>query len=98
VFNKCDIALRDTPYPKDSIEISAKSGVGTDELLSRLDELVSSGKKKMTLLVPYSEGSVVTDIYRLATVLECDYVDEGTLITAECDARAQGTFAKYEKQ
>ena len=70
----------------------------SEELLSRLDELVSSGKKKMTLLVPYSEGSVVTDIYRLATVLECDYVDEGTLITAECDARAQGTFAKYEKQ
>jgi GTP-binding protein HflX len=95
VFNKCDIALRDTPYPKDSVEISAKSGVGTDELLKRLDELVSSGKKKLTLLIPYSEGSVVTDIYRLATVLECDYVDEGTLITAECDARAQGTFEKY---
>lgn len=97
VFNKCDIALRDTPYPKDSVEISAKSGVGTDELLKRLDELVSSGKKKLTLLIPYSEGSVVTDIYRLATVLECDYVDEGTLITAECDARAQGTFEKYIK-
>ena len=95
VFNKCDIALRDTPYPKDSVEISAKSGVGTDELLKRLDELVSSGKKKLKLLIPYSEGSVVTDIYRLATVLECDYVDEGTLITAECDARAQGTFEKY---
>ena len=98
VFNKCDIALRDTPYPKDSVEISAKSGVGTDELLKRLDELVSSGKKKLTLLIPYSEGSVVTDIYRLATVLTCDYVDEGTLITAECDARAQGTFEKYIRQ
>ncbi len=97
VFNKCDIALRDTPYPKDSIEISAKSGLGTEKLLERLDELVSSGKKKLSLLIPYSEGNVVTEVYRLATVISCDYVDEGTLLLAECDARAQGTFEKYIK-
>ncbi len=95
VFNKCDIALRDTPYPMGSIEISAKSGMGTDKLLERLDELVASGKKKIKLLIPHSEGGIVSDIYRLATVLECDYVAEGALILAECDIRAQGTFAKY---
>ena len=90
--------MRDTPYPKDSIEISAREGIGTQALLEKLDELVSSGKKKLSLLVPYSEGSVVTDIYRLATVLECEYVDEGTLLLPECDARAQGTFEKYIKR
>ena len=95
VFNKCDIALRDTPYPKDSIEISAKSGVGTDELLKKLDELVASGKKKLKLLIPHSEAGAVADVYRLATVLDCEYVEQGALITAECDARAQGTFEKY---
>ena len=96
VFNKCDIANRETPFPKGTIEISAKSGIGTDELLAKLDELVSAGKKKMKLLVPHSEAGIVTDIYRLATVLECEYIAEGALITAECDARAQGTFGKYE--
>lgn len=95
VFNKCDVALRDTPFPKDTIEISAKNGVGTDALLEKLDELVSSGKQKLKLLIPYSEGSVVSEIHRLATVLECEYVDDGTLILAECDSRAQGTFEKY---
>lgn len=95
VFNKCDIALRDTPYPKDSIEISAKSGMGTDELLKRLDELVASGKKKLKLLIPHSEAGAVADVYRLATVLDCEYVEQGALITAECDARAQGRFEKY---
>lgn len=95
VFNKCDIALRDTPYPKDSIEISAKSGMGTDELLKRLDELVASGKKKLKLLIPHSEAGAVADVYRLATVLNCEYVEQGALITAECDARAQGRFEKY---
>ncbi len=95
VFNKCDIALRDTPFPKDTVEISAKSGLGTDALLEKLDELVSSGKKKLKLLVPYPDGNVVSEIHRLATVLSCEYVDDGTLILAECDARAQGTFEKY---
>jgi GTP-binding protein HflX len=95
VFNKCDIALRDTPFPMGTIEISARNGVGTDELLQKLDELVASGKKKLKLLVPHTEGNVVSDIYRLATVIECDYVEEGALITAECDARAQGMFGKY---
>ena len=95
VFNKCDIALRDTPYPMGSIEISAKSGAGTDELLNRLDELLASGKKKLKLLIPHSEAGIVSEIYRLATVLDCEYVDSGALITAECDARACGTFEKY---
>lgn len=95
VFNKCDIAFRDTPYPKDTIEISAKSGMGTDKLLERLDELLSSGKKKLKLLIPHSEAGVVADIYRLATVLGCEYIAEGALITAECDVRAQGMFGKY---
>lgn len=95
VFNKCDIALRDTPYPKDSIEISAKSGDGTQSLLEKLDELVAAGKKKLKLLIPHSEAGVVADIYRLATVLDCEYVAEGALITADCDARAQGMFEKY---
>ena len=40
-------------------------------------------------------NGVVTEIYRLATVIDCEYVDNGALITAECDARAQGTFEKY---
>jgi len=98
VFNKCDIALRDTPYPMGSIEISAKSGQGTDELLEKLDELVASGKKKLKLLIPHNEAGVVSEIYRLATVLECEYTDSGALIVAECDARACGTFEKYSVQ
>lgn len=95
VFNKCDIALRDTPYPMGSIEISAKSGEGTQALLQKLDELVASGKKKLKLLIPHSEAGAVSDIYRLATVLDCEYTDSGALITAECDARACGTFEKF---
>ena len=69
--------------------------MGTDELLKKLDELVASGKKKLKLLIPHSEAGAVADVYRLATVLDCEYVEQGALITAECDARAQGRFEKY---
>ncbi len=98
VFNKCDVAMRDTPYPMDCIEISAKSGFGTDKLLERLDELVASGKKRLRLLIPHSDAGVVADIYRLATVLECEYTDLGAEIYAECDSRAAGMFEKYAKE
>lgn len=95
VYNKCDRAERDTPFPKGSIEISALDGAGVDVLLERLDLLVSDGKKTLTLRIPHSEHSSVAEVYRLCTVISCDYDDEGAVITAECDERAQGVFARF---
>ncbi|MBQ0108765.1 MAG: GTPase HflX [Clostridiales bacterium] len=92
VYNKCDAALRDVPFPAGAIEISAKNGDNIEKLLEKLDELNSDGKKILKLLVPHKDGAVLNDIYRLATVLSTDYVAEGTLVEAECDARAQGKF------
>lgn len=92
VYNKCDAALRDVPFPAGAVEISAKNGDNIEKLLEKLDELNSDGKKILKLLVPHKDGAVLNDIYRLATVLTTDYVAEGTLVEAECDARAQGKF------
>ncbi len=97
VFNKCDIALRDVPFPMGTIEISARSGEGTDALLARLDELVADGKKRLKLLIPHSDYGAVSEVYRLATVLECEHGEDGVTVVAECDERAQGTFSKYIK-
>lgn len=95
VYNKCDAALRDVPFPAGAIEISAKNGDNIEKLLEKLDELNSDGKKILKLLVPHKDGAVLNDIYRLATVLSTDYVAEGTLVEAECDARAQGKFKDF---
>lgn len=95
VYNKCDAALRDVPFPAGAIEISAKNGDNIEKLLGKLDELNSDGKKILKLLVPHKDGAVLNDIYRLATVLTTDYVAEGTLVEAECDARAQGKFKDF---
>ena len=95
VYNKCDAALRDVPFPAGAIEISAKNGDNIEKLLEKLDELNSDGKKILKLLVPHKNGAVLNDIYRLATVLSTDYVAEGTLVEAECDARAQGKFKEF---
>lgn len=95
VYNKCDAALRDVPFPAGAIEISAKNGDNIEKLLEKLDELNSDGKKILKLLVPHKDGAILNDIYRLATVLSTDYVAEGTLVEAECDARAQGKFKDF---
>ena len=47
--------------------------------------------RKLTDLI----NCLYSEIYRLATVLDCEYTDSGALITAECDARACGTFEKF---
>lgn len=95
VYNKCDSALRDIPYPAGTVEISAATGEGTDALLAKLEELVSDGKKRLELLFPYSDMAAYNGLEKLATVISHEFTDNGVKATADCDERAQGTFAKY---
>lgn len=95
VFNKSDIASEDTGYPKDCVEISAYTGDGIDTLLSKLEELVADGTCRLKLFFAHSEASKCADVYRLARVVGCEYLENGTLVTAMCDSRARGFFAKH---
>ncbi len=95
VFNKIDVASRDVPFPKGCVEISASTGEGIDDLLKKLMELVSDGTRTLKLFFAHSDASKCADAYRLARVVESEYLDNGTLLTAVCDKRAQGYFEKY---
>ena len=97
VYNKCDVALRDIPFPAGAVEISARSGEGIDTLLQRLDELASNGKKRLDLFFPYGEMSAFNDLPRFATVITQEFTDEGVKATADCDERAQGMFSRFVK-
>ena len=85
-------------FPGNALEISAATGKGIDELLAKLDETVNGGKKLLTLFFPHSESGRVSDLYRLATVQEVEYTEDGTVATALCDERAQGMFTKFVHQ
>ncbi len=98
-FNKVDEMKEDTnlgnlagdaPF----IEISAKNGVNIDKLLSEIEDILPGKKKKVTLLIPFSQGNILSLIHSNHTVLEEDYTDVGTKITCMLDAP---TYAKFRE-
>ena len=97
VFNKSDLIPEDKNLTVLSggapfVEISAKEGTGIDKLLLTLEDLVPGKKKKITLLIPYSKGQIVSEIHANQTVLEENYESDGTRITALLDAIS---YSKY---
>lgn len=97
VYNKMDLV--EDPgaqlLPGDAVEISAGTGAGIETLLTVLEQTVNGGKKTLRLFFPHESAAKVSEAYRLATVQSVEYTPEGTLLTACCDLRAQGYFAKW---
>lgn len=91
VFNKSDLIPEDKNLTVLSsgapfVEISAKEGTGIDKLLLALENLVPGKKRKITLLIPYSQGKVLSQIHESQTVLEETFEAEGTRVKALLDA------------
>lgn len=77
VFNKCDAYIGILPHGEDIVCMSAKSGEGAQELIGKLADMLSKGKRHVTLKIPYSMGSLVDVLNREASVLSIEYTDDG---------------------
>lgn len=99
VFNKIDIASGGS-YGKYGfsrvVEISAKNGDGLSELTEAMEDLLPGKKRNVTLLIPYSEGALVSAIHENELVVSVDYVEEGTKITALLDNITYERYKRYE--
>ena len=82
VFNKCDAYLGILPHGDDLVCVSAKSGEGTDALVARLSEMLDRGRRRVTLLLPYSAAGLVDMLSREGAVQRLDYTETGI----ECEA------------
>ena len=82
VYNKADLCpdIYVVPLNKDSVTVSGKSGEGLEKLLSLIEEVIRRTKKKVKLLIPYTEQSLVSSIYNEYTVSESEYSDNGVII------------------
>lgn len=101
VFNKNDliprskvIVLPPDLYTDEVCWVSAKTGYGLEELRSKiLDRLVPS--KKYTLLIPYSDAGVISELHEKHNVISEEYVQEGIKIEAVLGKDAS-RYEKYE--
>ena len=102
VYNKCDAAEEPVPapafIPEDTVYISAKTGEGVDRLLSALLRLVREGKKRYTLLIPYSESGMLNMLYETGRVEDVVYEEEGIRVCAVLDAKASGRFKRFVRE
>jgi len=94
VYNKADIA--DVPYPVvsgDNIWISAKQGVGLEELVQLIRQHIFSHYVTCDMLIPYDHGNVVSYLNENASVFNTAYEENGTLLSLEVKA---ADYAKYQ--
>ena len=92
VYNKSELMLDKLPLvDENEIYLSIKEGKGMDELLDMVIDKIFSSYKRCKMLIPFSDGSVVSYLNEHATVMETDYNEQGTILTVECRP------AQYEK-
>ena len=101
VFNKADKLTNphvreQLLHGRDGVFISAVTGENLDGLLRRVEGFFQESQVRMTLLVPYSEGSVVTRLHGLNAVLETAYEEAGTKMTVRLPLSEKDNFSKYE--
>ena len=99
-FNKCDLGVAEfagvgMTAKENVVYISAKTGQGMKLLVSKIEELVLNGKKRITYRIPNSEAGALNTLYRLANVEDVEYGHEYITVTALADAKARGIMRKY---
>ena len=78
-----------------SVILSGATGKGIDRLLSLIEDTIHKFKKKYSILIPYSNQSVLSSLYDNYTVSNVEYVDNGISLEAILDERGRGMYAKY---
>jgi GTPase len=79
-----------------SLEISALTGEGLDELRARVAERFGERLRPVRLLVPFDQGRILAELYELGAPIE-ERLDtsEGVIVVARLPHREVGRFAPY---
>ncbi len=80
-LNKCDLNPAGEDLLPGSVRISAKTGEGTDLLLSRIEEALDAGTQEVQFILPFEKYQAMAKLRKLGSVISEEYVDEGALVT-----------------
>lgn len=95
VFNKADLYTSDIkPHGERIVSISAKTGAGLPELLSKINTVLDKGARRVTLRLPYDQGSVLDVLYREAKVEAVEYASE-IVVQAICPLKLLGQISEF---
>ncbi len=101
VYNKIDKLPPDSALParlsqeENSICISAKANINLDKLLELIAENLKLKAVEEYFLIPYSDSATAARMHSVGTVLEQEYLAEGTKLKVRLAADQLGEFEKY---
>ncbi len=97
VFNKCDLVPQGefVSQVSDAVHISAKKGIGIEELLSAIENNLPVRVKKVKILLPFDKAGIAAQIRQNATLLSEEYTPDGILIEAIVDEMLYARVREY---
>ena len=95
-YNKADLVEKtDIPIGEDVVAISAKSGMGMDDLKSAIEKALGQSRHHIVATLPYSMGGMVETLHSNAQVLNVDYTAEGIAVETIVDEILYGRLREY---
>lgn len=95
IFNKADRVVTELPVVlKDKIYMSAKEGIGTEELVQMIYDKVFEDHVFCTMMIPYDKGNIVSYFQREGMAKSVSYEAEGTKLQVQCPMK---DFEKYKE-
>jgi GTP-binding protein HflX len=98
VFNKADKTEIEFPVLEgdDQVVISAKQPESLDLLVNVIRKHLFKDYVQVKLLLPFSEGQLVSYLNEHTNILNTEYRTDGTLLTVEMSPQEAQRFTKYE--
>lgn len=99
VFNKCDIAPALSPRPEggytDYVSVSAETGEGLDELIDKISDALPGKKKRIEVLIPYSDSGTAAKLHDGEVIYSEEYTDTGIKVDLLADEILQAKLKPY---
>jgi GTP-binding protein HflX len=99
-LNKIDLVSEDDRdrlarrFPE-GVQVSALTGEGLEELVTRVAQALPHPPVEVTVLVPYGRDEIVARLHREAEVLWSESTEEGTLLRARVGDRELAAVDGY---
>ena len=96
VFNKCDKTMERLPVVREnSIYMAAGKNIGLEELIEMISSRIFRDYVQCTMLIPYTEGCLVSYFNENASVQKTEYLENGTRLTMSCLLKDLQKYKQY---
>ena len=98
IYNKYDLIeekIKPLHYPSVIVSLLEQEGIKT--VVTIIEKELFKDYEKVTLLIPYDEGELVSYFNENTNIIKQEYKNEGTLITLELSQILKSKYLKYIK-